>query len=173
MVLTTDIGRYVAGTLLCEVLNDLLLRVSRISADYAHGFSVFGLDALVAPYDPAGSLMGVASLDAVVLEAISGSFGVDAVLEEPTPIERNAGFALNAYLHQADASVGQLVNPIDADDTVIVITNPDSFPATGPYPIQIGDEIMTVVGGFGTDTLTVIRGSNASAHGAGSVVVTC
>jgi hypothetical protein len=30
-----------------------------------------------------------------------------------------------------------------------------------------------VVGGCGTDTLTVVRGSNATAHSAGSIAVIC
>ena len=76
-------------------------------------------------------------------------------------------------INQADVPAGQLEIPIDDNDTVIVITNPGDFPGTCPYLIQIGDETMTVVGGCGTDTLTVVRGDNATAHPAGSVLVVC
>jgi len=173
VVLSTDIGRYAADTSLCDVLDDLFRRLSLISSDLGEGFEVFGFDALIAPYDPAGALMGVFGIEAVVEDESTDTFGLDAEIEEPVVVEQEAEFLINAYIHEADVPVGQLEDPIDDTDTVIVITNPGDFPSTCPYQIQIGDEVMTVVGGCGTDTLTVVRGSNASAHGAGSVVVTC
>lgn len=173
VVLSTDIGRYEAGTPLCEVLADLVARYDQIQSDYAHGFFVFGLNAFIAPYDPAGILSGVFGLEAVLRGAGTGTFGLDAEIAEAVEEERLSDFGLYAYIHLSDAPVGQLAAPIDADDTVIIITNPGDFPTTCPYDLQIGDEIVTVVGGCGTDTLTIVRGTGATSHPAGSITVTC
>lgn len=173
VVLSTDIGRYPAGTPLCEVLFDLFARWEQVQSDYGHGFFVFGFNALIAPYDPAGALMGVIGLDAVIEEEGSDTFGLDAEIVAPTPEEQTTTFGLDAVINELDVAAGQLEVAIDDDDTVIVITNPDDFPDTCPYLIQIGDETMTVVGGCGTDTLTVVRGDNATSHPAGSVLVVC
>jgi len=173
VVLSADIGRYEAGTPLCDVLDDLLARWTQVRADYLHGFFVFGLNAYIAPYDPAGNLSGVIGLNAVIKDTISDSFGLDAEIVDPDPVERTHTFGIDALIHESDAPVGQLEVGIDADDTVIIITNPDDFPDTCPYALQIGNEIVTVVGGCGTDTLTIVRGDGATSHPAGTVVVTC
>ena len=173
VLLSTDIGRYPEGTPLCDVLFDLFARWQQVQADYAHGFFVFGLDALIAPYDPAGALMGVLGLDAVIQDEQPDTFGLDAEIAAPVAEEQTASFGLDSFINELDVAAGQLEFPIDDNDTVIVITNPGDFPDTCPYLIQIGDETMTVVGGCGTDTLTVVRGDNATSHPAGSVLVVC
>jgi hypothetical protein len=173
VVLSADIGRYAADTPLCDVLADLFARWELLRLDTVHGFFVFGLNAFIAPYDPMGTLMGVFGLDAVIEDEGTDTFGLDAVIEAAVPVEQTASFGIDAVINESDAPVAQLVNPIDDNDTVIVITNPDDFPTTCPYLIQIGTETMTVVGGCGTDTLTVVRGSNATAHSAGSIAVIC
>ena len=78
VVLSAAIGRYPADTPLCDVLEDLFARYEQVRADYLSGFSVFGLNAIVAPYDPAGALMGVIGLDAVIQDEQPDTFGLEA-----------------------------------------------------------------------------------------------
>lgn len=179
VVLSADIGRYSAGTLLCDVLEDLIQRTANLSADYAHGFSIFGLNAFIAPYNPGtlgGSLLSILGIDAFIKAAQTGSFGIDAEMVAPTPVERSASFGIWAYIHEADAPTAQLATPIDADDTVIVVTNFADFPSVCPFLIEIDGETMLVTDGCGTDTWTVIRGYNgttATPHAGGATVVAC
>ena len=44
----------------------------------------------------------------------------------------------------------------------ISVTDSKTFPATNGFTVQIGGELMTVIGGAGTDTWTVIRGAYAT-----------
>lgn len=180
VVLSADIGRYTAGTSLCDVIDDLARRMSQIELDYIHGFFVLGLNAFVAPYDPGtlgGSLLGLFGLDAVVLTPMTPTFGLDAVLATPTPVEVDFTFGLDAYLNVVAADgVTVLAAAIDASQTTITMTSASGFPTSGNYTIQIGGETMLVTGGQGTTTWTVIRGyagTTATSHTAGQTVVTC
>lgn len=170
--LTEQIGRYPAGSVLCAVLADMVLRMTQVEIDTRHGFSVFGLDAWIAPYAGTGAT-GYFGLDATIAVTGTGSFGLDAVLEAPTPVERTGDFGLDAYFIPRGADgITVITAPIDEDDTVIHVDDPDELPGVCPYQIQIGDEVMTVVGGCGTDTLTVER-DDPQAHPVGAYVATC
>ena len=180
VVLSADIGRYVAGTSLCDVLTDMARRIAQVDADYIHGFSVYGLSAYIAPYDPGtlgGSLLGVFGLQAVVAVSQPSTFGLDAVLVAPTTVGQSTSFGLQAYLIDlGGGAVCQLAADIDAVQTTITVTTAAGFPVGGDYLIQIDSEMMLVTGGQSTTTWTVIRGYNgttATSHLAGSVVATC
>jgi len=176
VVLSADIGRYAAGTLLCDVLEDLIRRVSNLQTDYTHGFHTAGLNAFLAPYSPGtlgGSLLGVYGLDAVVAATTTPTFGIDAEIEAYSATE-TVDFGIWAYIQELEADgVTTLAADIDDTQTVITVTSAAGFPTGGDYAIQIDGETMLVVGGQGTTTWTVIRGDNATAHVAGTVVVTC
>jgi hypothetical protein len=60
-----------------------------------------------------------------------------------------------------------------AAQTTVAVASASGFP-TSPFRIRIDDEIMNVIGGFGTTTWTVIRGANstsATAHVNGQTVL--
>jgi len=180
VVLTTDIGRYAAGTLLCDALLDLDRRVSQVDADYIHGFEVFSFASMLAPYDPGtlgGSLLGVFGLEGIVRATASPTLALEAELVSPTPVERTSTFGVLAYISDAGGGpVVQLAAAIDADQTTLTVVSASGFPTSGDYLIQIGAEIMLVTGGQGTTTWTVIRGYNgttATSHPAGAVTTTC
>lgn len=169
--LTEQIGRYVAGTALCAVLADMETRMTVVEADTRHGFSVLGLDAWISPYAGAGAV-GYFGLDATISDALAGSFGLDAVLEASTPVERSTSFGLTAYTIPRGADgISVITQPIDTDDTVIHVDDGGEFP-TCPTQIIIGTEVMMVVGGCGTSTLTVER-DDPQAHPVGAYVATC
>jgi hypothetical protein len=98
VVLSADIGRYAADTPLCDVLSDLFARWELLRVDYLHGFTIFGLDAFIAPYDPMGNLSGVFGLDAIIQEAGTDSFGLDAVIAAAIAEEQGAAFGLDAVI---------------------------------------------------------------------------
>lgn len=180
VVLSTDIGRYTAGSSLCDVLEDMALRMLQVEANYNHGFFVLGLDAFLAPYNPGtlgGSLLGTFGLDAVVLTPATPTFGLDAELVVPTPVTLGFSFGINAYLNLIpDAGVAQLAADIDATQTTLTVTSASGFPTSGNYTIEIDGETMLVIGGQGTTTWTVVRGyagTTATSHTAGTTVVTC
>lgn len=60
------------------------------------------------------------------------------------------------------------------DPTTISVSSYANFPASGNYPIRVGNEVMTVTGGQGTATWTVTRGANGTAiasHSSGASVL--
>ncbi len=70
------------------------------------------------------------------------------------------------------AAVTHLKGDMVASAT-IKVEDFDTFPTTNGYSIQIGNEIMTVVGGAGTDTWTVLRGqfgTTIASHSASDAV---
>lgn len=62
---------------------------------------------------------------------------------------------------------------IGAADVRVPVSSAEGLPATAPYPVRIGAEVLTVTGGAGTQTLTVRRGQAGTAaapHDAGTAV---
>lgn len=169
--LTEAIGRYPAGSILCDVLDDMAERMSQLELDYTHGFTAVPFAAFIAPYDPAGALSGVINFDSVILAAGSDDFGMDAVLQAPVVEEQLASFSLGSYfveLHNDAITV--LVQPVDTVDTTIYVDSSVGFPAV-PFMIQIGTETMTVTAVSGNEW-TVVR-DNPQSHPLGSYVVVC
>lgn len=172
--LTEAIGRYPAGSILCDVLSDLSQRMSQVQIDRTHGFVVFGLDAVVAPYAGASGASGFFGLDAAINVPTVGTFGLDAELVEPVPVERTGSLGLYAVLLERGAdAITVITQPVAPDDTVIHVDNPDDFPGSCPMTVQIGSETMTVVSGCGTDTWTVVRGDPTLSHPVGAYIVIC
>jgi YD repeat-containing protein len=63
-----------------------------------------------------------------------------------------------------------LTADITAAALTLTVANAATFPTSGPFNIQIDNEVMTVTGGFGTTTWTVTRGTNATAHAKNALV---
>ncbi len=169
--ITEPIGRYPAFSYLCDILDDMFRRLVLIDADYVHGFSVASIDAFIAPYDPNGALMGVFGLDSWIKKTGTSTFGLDAELVSPTPVEISGTFGIGSYfveLHNAAITV--LTADVDPGDTVIHVSSSVGFPSP-PFLIQIGGEVMTVVSVSGNDW-TVVR-DNPEFHPLGSYVVVC
>lgn len=175
VVLSAAIGRYAAGTSLCDVLVSMAERLAQLQGDYNHGFASISLSAWVVPSGGAGAL-GFIGIYSLIRDVLSVNLGVDAVVAASTPIARTSTFGISAYIHEAAAGVTQLAAAIDASQTTITVTSFADFPLVGDFLIQIDGEIMLVTGGHGTTTWTVIRGygaTTAAAHFAGAVVVAC
>lgn len=174
VVLSDAIGRYPAGTLLCEVLDDLSRRMAQVEIDTTHGFSTVGLDAWIAPYSGSAGATGLFGLDALISVPTPDSFGLDAEIAEAVAVERTGGFGFSAVLLERGAdAITVITQPVGPGDTTIHVDNPDDFPSSCPMTVQIGTETMTVVAGCGTDTWTVVRGDPTASHPVGVYIVIC
>lgn len=174
VALSEDIGQYPAGTLLCDVLNDMDRRLKQAQVDRTHGFVPVAFDAVIVPYAGAATANGLVPFNAVLAAAGSATFALDAELAAPVTVERTGAFGMGAYLLERAAvnAVTVLTQPVGPGDTTIHIDDPGEF-GTCPMTIQIGLETMTVIAGCETTTWTVIRGDPAASHPVGAYVVDC
>jgi hypothetical protein len=170
--ITEAIGRYPAGTTVCDVLESFLARIALLEVDYIGGIHPISLDAFIAPYDPAGSLQGVTNLDAFIVVPTTGSFGIDAETVAPVLVEQAGSFGIGSYFVSLyNDAITVLTQPVGPSDTVIYVDSSAGFPSV-PFVIQIGIETMTVTAVSGNQW-TVIRGDPTLSHPAGSYVVVC
>lgn len=178
VILSEDVGPYPAGTNLHDVLIGMAARLRGVEDSYVHGFTRFSLDALVVPYTTGtisvDTRLAFAALNAIFVDASTWTADLDAVIAAPVLATRSGSLQLTAFVVDPPGdAVTVLAGDIDATQTTVTVDNADAFPTSGSYLIQIGNEVLTVIGGQGTTTWTVVRGAGATSHAAGSLVYTC
>ena len=176
-VLSAAIGRYPAGTTVQEVLADMIGRLTRLET-YTIGGHYFTANAvLIGEAFSADAIIKNTRSILLVLDAyIHGwMFTANAVLQATaTPETASTSFTAQALFieHAPGSGSGSLVDPIDADDTTVNVSNPDSFPPTFPFVIVIDGEQMLVTGG--TPGAWIVQrgynGTTATSHSAGATV---
>jgi hypothetical protein len=171
VVLDRPIGRYAAGTHVCDVLDGLIQRSIDVRNHYHSGFFAFRTDAYIAPYDPQGSLNGFMLIDAQIRDVSTGALTLDAILAEPIPQEKVAHFGADAWFVELyNDAITVLMQDVSPEDTVIYVDSSAGFPDV-PFLIQIGTETMWVIAVNGNEW-TVVR-DDPQSHLAGSYVVVC
>jgi Pectate lyase superfamily protein len=79
--------------------------------------------------------------------------------------------AIEVYANNASTTLAATISSATA--TSCTVASATALPATGPYRVLVDSEIMIVTAGFGTATLTLVRGqegTTATTHVAGATI---
>lgn len=104
---------------------------------------------------------GGSSATTLVVPALAGTPGVTGTVRSSTGLVLTSG----------PIGATTLAAPLSGTDQTLSLASATGFPTSGPYAITVEDEVMTVIGGFGSATLTVVRAPSTANHALGSPVV--